>query len=83
MTAELEPADLTQCQAEKPTGQNAFTLGIGPVHKRCQEIPVVIVTEEKAGEDGQKGSMSLCADCLDVFNAQAGVPRVTVKVIQR
>ena len=34
---------------------------------RCKAKPTVIAAEVRAGQDGRKGSMSLCASCLVVF----------------
>lgn len=78
----LIPPDKTQCQAEKPNGANAFTLGGRPELIRCRKKPSVIVSEKVPASDGQQGSMALCADCLDVFNKQPGTPDVTVEVIR-
>jgi len=78
----LEPADTIQCQAEKPNGHNAFTLGGVPGLVRCVEVPAVTIKEKNPAEDGMMGEMSLCADCLDVFNSQSGTPDVYVTVIR-
>ncbi|KKM19829.1 hypothetical protein LCGC14_1651720 [marine sediment metagenome] len=66
----LEPADKERCQADKPNGQGPFTLGGGHKMVRCTNKPSVIATENKPGEDGQKGSMSICTDCLTKFTKQ-------------
>jgi len=71
MTA-LIPPDPKQCQAEKPNGNNAFTLGGVPGLIRCTNKPTVIATEKKLTSDGQIGSMSLCDDCQNVFIKQLG-----------
>lgn len=78
----LDPPDLDQCQALKPNGNNAFTLGDKPGLIQCEEKPSVIVTENQPGDDGLIGSMSLCADCLDAFNKQKGPGFATVSVIK-
>ena len=82
MTNELTPPDLEQCQAEKPNGNTFMTVGGMPGLERCTNKPLFIATEKKPGEDGQKGSMSLCADCLVVFlrqvpNGYADVQTIT------
>lgn len=82
MTKKLVPPDLKQCQAEKPNGNTFMTLGGQPGLVRCENTPLFIVTEKEPGEDGQKGSMSLCAECLEVFLKQmpagyADVEKVT------
>ena len=66
----LIPADKNRCQAEKPNGVHAFTVGGVPRMERCTNKPTVIVTETKAGKDGLFGSMSLCDDCLKVAEKQ-------------
>lgn len=43
-----------------------MTLGPRP-WERCKAKPIVVVTEVAPGKDGQRGSMSLCASCLEVF----------------
>ena len=77
----LTPPDKKQCQAEKPNGYNFMTIGGVPGMERCKNKPLFIVTEAEPGEDGQIGSMSLCADCLVVFLRQmpdmwAGIERI-------
>lgn len=74
----LTPPDLSQCQAEIG---GAFTLGPGKM--RCTRPPQVLVTEKKPGADGQRGSMSLCSECLGVFNKQGLGKTVTVERIAK
>jgi hypothetical protein len=78
--AALEPPDRVRCQALRPNKTwSPFALGPAHVRAdgekvggsrqvdrqwRCNVPPVVIVTEAKPGKDGQRGSMSLCADCF-------------------
>lgn len=63
--AKLTPPDPKRCQAES---RSFMTLGPGRV--RCSNTPTVIITEKKPGPDGQRGSMSLCAECLPVFKKE-------------
>jgi hypothetical protein len=57
--------DENRCQVEI---QGGSFMTIGPRHyERCNNKPVVVVTERKRGPDGQCGSMSMCAACLAVF----------------
>lgn len=77
----LIPPDFERCQAEMPNGQNFMTLGGGHAMIRCMNRPLFLVTEKEPGEDGLKGSMTLCADCLTVFLKQmpegcAGIERI-------
>jgi hypothetical protein len=58
----LTPVDPERCQAEKG---GAFTLGPGLM--RCTKKATVVVEEKEPGEDGERGAMSLCDGCLDVF----------------
>jgi hypothetical protein len=79
----LEPPDLDRCQADKPNGCGPFTLGGRPGLVRCTSTPTVVATEVNPGDDGRIGSMSLCADCLEVFQKQMGPGFATFKVIER
>lgn len=54
----LVPPDLVQCQAEY-TDWSFMTLGPRQ-YFRCKNKPAFVVTENKPGEDGRIGSMSLC-----------------------
>lgn len=81
--SELIPPDLERCQAYKPNGHSFMTLGGKPGLIRCGNRPEVIITESSFGEDGKQGSMTLCGDCLHVFNTQSGTPAMTVETIQR
>jgi hypothetical protein len=83
MTKELTPPDLTRCQAEKPNGCSFMTMGGVPKRVRCTDKPIVVATEVKPGDDGQIGSMSLCAECLEVFQKQMGAGFATFKAIER
>lgn len=74
------PPDKERCQALVPNRTwSPFNLGpadtdsSGRKHGgsrrqdrlyRCVETPVCIVEEIEPGEDGLRGSMSLCADCF-------------------
>lgn len=78
---ELIPPDKKQCQAEKPNGNTFMTLGGVPGLERCKNKPKVIATEAQPGEDGLKGSMSLCLPCLSQLRKQLGPEAVTVKAV--
>lgn len=67
----LIPPDMKQCQVEKPNGNTFMTLGGVPGLVRCKNKPTVLVKETKAGKDGQKGSMTMCASCYEVFKERA------------
>jgi hypothetical protein len=57
--------DLERCQTEKLSGS---FMTLGPRHfERCTNEPAVIVTETEPGCDGERGSMSLCLECLAAF----------------
>lgn len=60
--SQLEQPDLKQCQAER-VERTPFALGGTHRRTRCANTPTAIAFENKAGDDGQKGSMSLCDDC--------------------
>ncbi len=54
----LDPADLKQCQTEELEGS---FMTFGPrSYRRCKEPPMWVATEKCKGEDGRRGSMSMC-----------------------
>ena len=61
----LTPADLERCQAE----MRSF-MTLGPGMHRCEKAAEYVVRERTPGEDGLKGEMSLCSDCLKVWADQ-------------
>lgn len=63
----LIPADPTRCQAEIRPAHSPLAFGPRPKMERCKNVPVVIATETKPGQDGLTGSMSVCAECLVVM----------------
>ena len=66
-----DPPDLEQCQALIPSGYSFMTLGGKPGEMlRCSKKPSYIVYELEKQTDGQKGSMSLCVNCKNVFITQ-------------
>lgn len=77
----LTPPDVKRCQAEKADGS---FMTLGPVSReRCKNAPVVIATERKAGPDGHKGSMSLCAECQKAMLERLGKGYATFKKISK
>ncbi len=77
----LIPVDLKRCQTEISNGVNFMTLGGRREMVRCENKPVVIATETTAGDDGQHGSMSLCAVCLVKFLTQTAPGFATFKEV--
>jgi len=67
---QLIPPDYERCQAER-LGGSFMTLGPRKM-ERCKRPPVFIATEIKPGEDGQCGSMSLCAQCSKMLTKKHG-----------
>lgn len=63
----LTPPDRNQCQAEVPNGYSFMTLGGVPGRVRCKNKPTWLVIEASAGEDGQRGSMTVCDSCCVVL----------------
>lgn len=59
----LEPPDLKRCQSDITT-YNPWVMG-GRVYAttRCDKVSTWLARETKAGTDGRKGSMALCAEC--------------------
>lgn len=63
----LIPPDRNQCQREKmvgcwPDARHFMNIGPGKL-VRCTNKPSWIAKERKPGEDGRRGSMSLCDEC--------------------
>jgi len=81
--APLVPPDLKRCQAMKPNGVSAFSLGGVPARVRCADAPTVVITETRPGDDGRRGSMSLCDPCLQVARSQLGDAAFDFKMIPR
>lgn len=77
---ELELADIEQCQAERQVG--AFQLG-GQIGKRirCTNTPRYIARENKPGDDGLIGEMSLCDQCAEKMTIQLGKGFATLRLI--
>lgn len=69
----LTPPDRKRCQAEKPNGATAFSLGGRPSLVRCGNPATIIVREKAPDENLQVGAMSLCDACRIVFLNQVGV----------
>lgn len=62
----LTPPDRKQCQAfPNQLKWNPWSVGGAPrqMPVRCSNKPTWIAKETKPGEDGQRGSMSLCEEC--------------------
>lgn len=86
MKTKLIPPDKKRCQAIKlggcrPSAEAMFI--IGPrTETRCSNKPSVIIFENKPASDGQKGSMSLCSECLKVFKAKMPKDFATIKPLK-
>lgn len=77
MNTDLIPPDLKQCQGE--TIQRA-PFAIGGTHRRtrCANKPTAIAFQNRAGDDGNKGAMSLCDVCIPIMKKQMGDDFATV-----
>lgn len=78
----LIPPEKDRCQAIITPGHGPFRLGPRPRPAQCTAKPTVIVTECEPGEDGQRGSMSLCGPCLCVMLDQLGPDKHIVEAIR-
>lgn len=80
----LEPADLKQCQANPNLLTWSF-MSFGPRPKpiRCYREPEVVVVQNRRGDDGKIGSMSLCFSCLVHYIAHFPEGHSKVNVIPR
>ena len=83
MAKKREPHDKKQCQTDKPNGCSFMSLDGVPGLVRCTAKPDVIVYELTTQSDGQKGSMSLCNDCLKVFMEQVGIDGYKVESLKK
>ena len=81
--AALIPPDKERCQCMKPNGCTFMSLGGAPGLVRCSDKPTVIVREVRPGDDGRRGSMSLCDHCLGVMQQQCGTGFATVTPIKK
>lgn len=79
----LIPPDLEQCQAYKPNGATALSLGAVPDMLRCDN-PATVIATEKVPPPGLRdvGSMSLCDECLRVLITQYGSDYATVTALR-
>lgn len=79
-TTTLDPPDFARCQGMHTTGSPLAIAN--PVRwVRCKNKPVVLASENAPGEDGMQGAMTLCNDCLAVFQKQMPAGVATFKVI--
>ena len=69
--------DPDRCQADVPNGHSFMSLGGRPGRTRCSAQPAFLATEDEPGEDGRRGSMSLCASCRDQMIKQGADSGVT------
>ena len=77
----LIPPDLKRCQAERLEGS---FMTFGPRQLvRCERTPKWVVKEKKPGEDGRRGSMSLCAECAEIMEFKYGKDFATFKAIEK
>lgn len=70
LVKELIPPDLKQCQAEYREPHGFMRLGPPPPMERCKNKPTHIATEPPREDGEPQGSMSLCDECLAVFQEQ-------------
>ena len=78
--SQREPADRERCQAETRQRAPFMQMGGPPVKvTRCSNKPVAIATETKPGEDGERGSMSLCASCIVIATRELGADFFTLE----
>jgi len=83
MAHALIPPDTTRCQTEK---RDATFMSFGGDCKkltRCTNTPTVIAKEKTPGEDGIRGSMSLCDTCRTTFLLQMGSDFATLTPITK
>ncbi|MDA4132063.1 MAG: hypothetical protein OK454_02920 [Thaumarchaeota archaeon] len=71
--ADLTPPDYAQCQCEITMTLGFMQLGGPPkTTERCKSKPTMLMEEREPGEDGQRGSMTVCDGCLK--EAQSKMP---------
>ena len=76
----LTPVDKKQCQANIQIN-NFMSMGGFIRQERCKNLPLYIAKENKPGEDGRRGSMSLCDSCVDNLLRQFPVDYATLTLI--
>lgn len=81
----LIPPDTEQCQAEHTAPTNFMTLGGPPVGTmvRCKNKPTHLLKENKPDEDGRRGSMTLCDECLAVFKKEFPASFATITPLKK
>lgn len=83
MRKRLIPPDIKRCQADRPNGATAFTLGGVPALVRCRNVPKFIIKESNPNpKDGLRGEMGVCAECLKVAKKQLPANHFKVRVIK-
>lgn len=78
----LIPADKTRCQADVSTWNPWHIAGRDVKVERCKSKPTFIAKENKAGQDGRKGTMSVCRPCRRELERQLGKNYATFEPIQ-
>lgn len=81
MKTKLIPPDKDRCQCEV-LGGSFMTLGPRQ-WERCPDKAVYIAKEKQAGDDGQRGSMSLCEKCANRMLSEFGPKFATLEKIKR
>jgi hypothetical protein len=77
---ELVEPDPERCQT-MIRQVSPWRLGI-PAWERCRNKPVWIATEVKPGDDGRRGSGSMCQSCADQAKKMLGEDFLTFKAIE-
>lgn len=68
MSNNLTPPDFERCQACPNVARHSpFSLGPMPTPVRCDSRPVWLAVETKPGDDGLRGSMTLCQPCAELM----------------
>jgi len=75
------PPDLKRCQGEHREG-SFMSFGIPP-WVRCKNKPVMLAKENRPREDGCRGTMSLCSDCMKVMIDKLGADYATLTPIKQ
>lgn len=78
----LDPIDVRRCQAIKPNGNSFMTIGGVVGRERCKNTATCIIIQISPAEDGLRGGMSVCNECLEVAKFQLGADTFVIQYIE-
>ncbi len=79
----LIPPDRRKCQAESVQYRVLNTPNPTYLLARCGAVPRWIATEKEPGEDGRRGSMSLCGACRQMVLTRAAAGEIPLPLFEK